>query len=149
VNEDYRDILEALLAEQARFVVVGAHALAVHGYPRGTVDIDIWIEPTPENAARVFRALAAFGAPLSDLQIREADLTRADIVAQLGMPPNRIDVLTGVSGLTFERAWGNRIEADVEGVRVPVLSLADLVENKRASGRDKDRADIKGIMGKD
>lgn len=148
MNEDYRDMLAALVAEQARFLVVGAHALAVHGYPRGTVDIDIWIEPTAENAERVWRALAEFGAPLGDLGIDQRDFTRPDIVAQLGLPPNRIDFLTGVSGLTFESAWKRRIEAPVEGVTVPVLGIEDLVANKQATGREKDRADIRGLEGR-
>ncbi|HEX6049148.1 MAG TPA: nucleotidyltransferase [Gemmatimonadaceae bacterium] len=148
MNEDYRDILAALVAEQARFLVVGAHALAVHGYPRATVDIDIWIEPSPENAERVWRALAAFGAPLEDLDVTMNDLTRTDVVAQFGLPPNRIDILTGVSGLTFDDAWTNRLDALVEGVRVPVIALDDLVANKQASGREKDRADVKGLRGR-
>jgi hypothetical protein len=148
VNEDYRDILLALSRHSARFLVVGAHALAAHGYPRSTVDLDIWIEATPENAQRVWRALADFGAPLTDLGIRETDLTRPDVVAQFGLPPNRIDLLTAVSGLTFNGAWPNRLEAEVEGVRVPILGRADLIVNKRASGRDKDRADINGLEGK-
>lgn len=148
MNEDYRDILAALVAQQARFLVVGAHALAVHGYPRATVDIDIWIEPSSANAERVWRALADFGAPLDDLDIRLQDLTRVDVVAQFGLPPNRIDIMTGISGLRFEEAWANRVEHLVEGVRVPVLSLIDLLANKRAAGRDKDRADEKGLQGR-
>jgi hypothetical protein len=147
-NQDYHDILAALTARRARFLVVGAHALAAHGYPRATVDIDIWIDRAPENVHRVWLALADFGAPLDDLQIREEDLTRPDIVAQFGLPPNRIDVLTGVTGLSFERAWPNRIEDELEGVRVPVLGIADLIENKRATGRDRDRADVQGLEGK-
>jgi hypothetical protein len=78
----------------------------------------------------------------------EEDLTRTDVVAQFGLPPNRIDILTGISGVTFERAWANRVEAVLEGVQVPVLGLADLLENKRAAGREKDRADLKGLSGK-
>jgi hypothetical protein len=147
VNDDYRDILAALVRQDARFLIVGAHALAAHGYPRATVDIDIWIAPTPENAQRVWRALAEFGAPLQNLSIRESDFTRPDIVAQFGLPPNRIDMLTGVTGLTFERAWQNRIEDVVEGVRVPLLGLDDLLANKRATGRVKDLADVKGLEG--
>lgn len=147
MNQDYRDILAALVAQQARFLVVGAHALAVHGYPRATVDLDLWIDATPENAQRVWRALAEFGAPLEDLRIKAEDFTRPDIVAQFGLPPNRIDILTGVSGLTFEAAWTNRIPATIEGVPVPILSLSDLRENKRAAGRDRDRADLKGLEG--
>lgn len=148
INEDYRDILAALLGQDVRFLVVGAHALAAHGYLRATADIDIWIDATPENARRVWRALAEFGAPLDDLGIREEDLTRPDVVAQFGLPPNRIDILTGVSGLTFDGAWANRLEEELEGVRVPVLGRTDLIENKRASGREKDRVDVKGLEGK-
>jgi hypothetical protein len=148
MNEDYRDILAALVEQDARFMVVGAHALAVHGYPRATVDLDIWIQSTSDNARRVWRALAAFGAPLDDLDVTESDLTRSNVVAQFGLPPNRIDILTGISGLTFEAAWPNHVEGLLEGVTVPVLGLEDLLANKRASGRDKDRADVKGLQGK-
>jgi hypothetical protein len=148
VNQDYHDILAALVAQQARFLVVGAHALAAHGYPRATVDLDLWVDPTPDNARRVWRALAEFGAPLDDLSIREADLIRPDIVAQFGLPPNRIDFLTGVSGLTFEAAWAGRIDRVLEGVPVPILGLHDLRDNKRAAGRERDLADLKGLEGK-
>ena len=115
MNEDYHDLLAALVARGARFLVVGAHALAAHGYPRATVDIDIWIDATPENARRIWLALADFGAQLDDLDVREEDLTRRDVVVQFGLPPSRVDVLTGVSGLTFDRAWPNRVEAVLEG----------------------------------
>ncbi len=148
MNEDYRDILIALVAQDARFIVVGAHALAVHGYPRAAVDLDIWIQSTPENARRVWKALAAFGAPLEDLEVTERDLNRPNVVAQFGLPPNRIDILTGLSGLTFDAAWPNRVEAEIEGVRVAVLGLDDLIANKKASGRDRDRADVKGLEGR-
>jgi len=148
VNEDYHDILAALVAQNARFLIVGAHALAAHGYPRSTVDIDIWIDATDDNADRVWKALAEFGAPLADLSVERQDLTRPDVVIQFGLPPNRIDVLTGLSGLSFDAAWVNRIEEVLEGVTVPVLGLADLIANKRATGRDKDRADLKGVEGK-
>ena len=148
MNEDYHDILAALVAHKVRFLIVGAHALAVHGYPRSTVDIDIWIDATEENAARVWRALAEFGAPLDDLNVRQQDLTRHNVVIQFGLPPNRIDLLTGVSGLTFDQAWANRVEDSLEAVPVPVLGLADLIENKRATGRHKDLADVRGVEGK-
>ena len=148
MNEDYRDILAALVEQDARFLVVGAHALAVHGYPRATVDIDILIESTPDNARRVWQALAAFGAPLDDLDVTEDDLKRPNVVAQFGLPPNRIDILTGISGVSFADAWKNRVEAVVEGVPVAVLGLNELLANKNASGRDKDRADVKGLQGK-
>lgn len=148
VNEDYRDILIALVTRHARFLVVGAHAMAAHGYPRATVDIDLWVEPSNENAERVWHALAEFGAPLETLKVTRDDFVRPDVVVQLGLPPNRIDILTGVSGLDFEQAWAHRIEGVVDGVHVPVISMADLIENKRSTGRDKDRVDIKGLEGK-
>ncbi|HUF50416.1 MAG TPA: hypothetical protein VMN60_06255 [Longimicrobiales bacterium] len=147
LNEDYRDILTALVRNRARFLVVGAHALAAHGYPRATVALDVWIESTARNAARVWRALVEFGAPLEDLGIRESDFTRPDIVAQFGLPPTRIDLLTSLTGLTFEHAWGNRIEHVVEDVPVPILGREELIVNKLATGRDKDRVDVNGLRG--
>lgn len=147
MNNDYHDILAALVAQNARFMIVGAHALAAHGYPRATVDLDIWIAPTADNARRVWQALAEFGATLGALDVSEDDLVREDVVAQFGLAPNRIDILTGVSGLAFDEAWPNRVEETVEGVRVPVIGLKDLVANKRAAGRERDRADVKGLEG--
>lgn len=143
--EDFRAFLAALVAEQARFLVVGAHALGVHGVPRATIDLDIWIEATPQNAKRVWAALAAFGAPLDTLQIAETDFSRPDVIVQLGLPPYRIDILTGVSGVTFAEAWGDRVEARFEGVPVPFIGRATLIRNKRASGRTKDKADLEAL----
>lgn len=143
--EDFRDFLAALATAQARFLIVGAHALAVHGVPRATIDLDIWIEATPQNAKRVWAALAAFGAPLDTLQIAEADFSRPDVVVQLGLPPYRIDILTGVSGLTFAEAWEDRVEDRFEDVRVPFIGRAALIRNKRASGRTKDVADLEAL----
>jgi len=145
VNEDYRDFVEALLATRARFLVVGAHALAVHGVPRATVDLDVWVEATEENARRVWLALAQFGAPLETLQVNESDFTKPELVAQFGLPPNRIDVLTSVSGLDFGEAWESRMESDFGGLRAPFLGRAALIRNKRASGRTKDLADIEAL----
>lgn len=145
MNEDYRDFVEALLATRARFLVVGAHALAVHGVPRATVDLDVWVEATEENARRVWLALAQFGAPLETLQVNESDFTKPELVAQFGLPPNRIDVLTSVSGLDFGEAWESRMESDFGGLRAPFLGRAALIRNKRASGRTKDLADIEAL----
>lgn len=143
--EDFHDFLTALIAQRARFLVVGAHALAAHGVPRATVDLDVWVDPVRENARRVWRALAEFGAPLESLGITEADFHRPEIVVQLGLPPYRVDILTSVSGLTFEVAWEGRIEALIENVRSPVLGLEAFVRNKRASGRKKDLADLEAL----
>lgn len=146
MNEDWSDALAALVAAGARFIVVGAHAMAVHGVPRATQDLDIWVEATEENAARVWEALAQFGAPLRDLGITPDDFVRPDTVIQIGLPPNRIDVLTEISGgHDFAAAWRERIEHEVDGKVVPFLGRATLIANKRASGRLKDLADIEAL----
>jgi len=143
--DDFRDFLAELLKVDARFLVVGAHALSVHGVPRATLDLDVWIDSTPANARRVWRALAAFGAPLETLQLQESDLVRPDTVVQLGMPPYRIDILTGVSGVPFAEAWDDRVEADFGNLRVPFMGRAAFVRNKRATGRKKDLADLESL----
>jgi hypothetical protein len=112
VDEDFRDLLAAFLTHEVRFLVVGAHALAVHGIPRATADLDVWVEPTGANAARVWEALAAFGAPLGTLRITRDDFTRPEVVVQFGLPPRRIDILTSVSGVSFAEAWDDRLELE-------------------------------------
>jgi hypothetical protein len=139
--------LRAFVEHEVRFIVVGAHALAAHGIPRATQDLDVWIDAAPANAARTWRALAAFGAPLADLGIEDADFTRPNVVVQVGVPPNRVDILTGVTGLRFEDAWTTRTEGLIEGVRVPVLGREALVRNKRAAGRHKDLGDVEALEG--
>jgi hypothetical protein len=142
VNEDFRDLLAALLAADARFLVVGAHAMAVHGVPRATGDLDVWIATDQANAARVWAALLRFGAPVTSLGVSEADLQLPDQVIQIGLPPRRIDILTSITGVDFEDAWGGRVIHDVGGLTVPFLGRAALVRNKRATGRTRDRADL-------
>lgn len=145
MNPDFLDFLAALLAAEARFLVVGAHALAVHGLPRATADIDVWIDPTPDNAARVWYALAEFGAPAEALGVRQTDLEVPDVVVQIGLPPRRIDVLTGVTGLTFAEAWPTRVVHRVGTLDVPFIGREALVRNKRASGRLKDLGDLEAL----
>jgi Nucleotidyl transferase of unknown function (DUF2204) len=140
MNRDFVEMLSALCAEGVEFLLVGAYAMAAHGWPRATGDIDLWVKPTAENAARVFRALQSYGAPLFDLT--SEDLTRPDTVFQIGVPPGRIDILSGVSGLTFDEAWGSRVTAEVAGMEVAVVGIEALLKNKLASGRPKDLADI-------
>jgi hypothetical protein len=145
MNDDFRDLLRALLEAGARFLVVGAHAMAVHGVPRATGDLDVWIAVNPDNADRVTKALARFGAPLEAMGISRADFLREDQVVQIGLPPRRIDVLTSISGVRFEDAWADRVSHEVAGMAVPFLGRASLVANKRASGRAKDRADLEAL----
>jgi hypothetical protein len=145
VNEDFRDLLAALLAAQARFLVVGAHALAVHGVPRATGDLDVWIAADPTNAQRVWSALLRFGAPVAAMGVSLDDLTLPDRVVQIGLPPRRIDILTSISGVGFDEAWPDRVTHEVGGLAVPFLGRAALVRNKRATGRTKDRADLEAL----
>ena len=147
MTDDFRDLLEAFLAHGVTFLVVGAHALAVHGVPRATGDLDVWVRSTPENAARVVAGLAAFGAPLDTLGIAIDDFIRPDVVAQLGLPPYRIDILTSISGVDFDSAWRDRVAGAVAGVIVPVLDRNSLRKNKKASGRSRDLADLESLGG--
>lgn len=142
---DFRDVLQELIAAGVRFLVVGAHALSAHGVPRATVDLDIWVRPDSENAQLVFDALARFGAPLDALGVTTSDFTNPDNVAQFGLPPLRIDIMTSVSGVDFDTAWEERVEGKIEGVQVPIIGLQAFVQNKRASGRKKDLADIESL----
>lgn len=140
MNLDFVEMLSALSAARADFLVVGAHAMAAHGYPRATGDIDIWVRPTTDNAARVFEALAAFGAPLADL--KRSDLETEGLVFQIGVPPVRIDLLTSIDGVRWEEAWSGRIEVALGDLVVPVLGREQLLTNKRATGRARDLADV-------
>jgi hypothetical protein len=110
VNEDFQDVLAALLVSGARFLVVGAHALAVHGVLRATGDLDIWVFPDPANAERVWQALTRFGAPVDTVGASPGDLARPGLVLQIGLPPRRIDILTALTGVDFESAWRTRVE---------------------------------------
>lgn len=143
MNRDFVEILQELSATGAEFLVVGAHALAAHDRPRATGDLDIWVRPTTENASRVWSALVRFGAPLDRLTLE--DLTAPDITFQMGLPPNRVDILTGISGVTFDEAWPNRLTVERGSLHYPVIGREDLVRNKRATGRPKDLLDVRNL----
>jgi hypothetical protein len=145
MNQDFAEMLSALIEAEADFLIVGAHALAAHGFPRATGDLDIWVRPSPDNAKRVIQALGAFGAPLFDLTTE--DLTRPGVVFQIGVAPCRIDILTEISGVSFEDAWSRRALFSVEGRELPFISKGDLVVNKRAAGRPRDLADLAELEG--
>lgn len=145
MNPDFLDFVRALLHVQARFLVVGAHALAVHGVSRATGDIDLWIDRTPENAERVWAALIEFGAPVEALGISAADLQRPNLVVQVGLPPRRIDILTDISGITFAEAWSGRVIHAIQSLNIPFLGRAAFIQNKRSSGRLKDLADVEAL----
>lgn len=143
LNEDYKEMLQCLSDEGVKFLLVGAYALAAHGFPRATMDIDIWVMPSPDNAAAVLRALRRFGTPLHGLT--SGDLQKDDTVFQIGVAPRRIDIITGASGLRFEEVFARAGEINIEGLRVHIPSVADLIINKRASGRTKDLADVEAL----
>ncbi|MER2528861.1 MAG: DUF6036 family nucleotidyltransferase [Candidatus Competibacter denitrificans] len=143
LNEDYKDMLRALVEENVKFLLVGAYALAAHGYLRATMDIDIWVMPSPQNADAVLRALRRFGAPLHDLT--ETDLQVDGTVFQIGVAPRRIDLLTSASGLHFEEVFSRSLIVDIEGIEIHVPVLSDLIQNKQATGRTKDLADVEAL----
>ncbi len=143
LNEDYKDMLHALSDEKVKYLLVGAYALAAHGYPRATMDIDIWVMPSFQNADAVLRALRRFGAPLHNL--RKEDLLDDGTVFQIGVAPRRIDIITSASGLKFEDAYGRSLSVSIEGIEVHIPSIDDLIRNKRVSGRTKDLADVEAL----
>ncbi len=140
MNRDFAEMLKALAAENVDYLVVGAYAVAGHGIPRATGDIDLWVRPTAENAARLWQALQRFGAPRSRLS--PASFTQPDVVYQIGLPPNRIDFLTTIDGVVFDDAWIEKVPCIVDGIAFSMLSFRHLVANKRATGRPQDLADV-------
>ena len=142
-NEDFRELLSCLLDADVRFLVIGAYAVAFHGYVRATKDIDLWVKADPENAKRAFRALTLFGAPLDGVE--PGDLLDPETVLQIGLPPRRVDILSEIEGVQFDDAWRRREQSDLDGLLVPVLGLDDLIEAKRATNRSQDRADVEAL----
>lgn len=143
VNRDFRDLFAEFNAQHVEFLIIGAYALAVHGHLRATKDLDVWVRPSVTNADRVFLALQAFGAATDNLS--PSDFAQPGIVVQLGVAPTRIDILTRVSGVEFEEAWRNRVEATYGEQPVFVISRPDLIASKRASGRLQDLADLEAL----
>jgi hypothetical protein len=125
--------------ESVEYLVIGAYALAAHGNPRATKDLDVWVRCSQLNAEHLLRALTRFGAPLSEVQSQ--DFTRPGITFQIGVAPRRIDIVTEIDGVAFDEAYPNRLIAEVDGVRVPLISRQDLLKNKKAAGRPQDLAD--------
>ncbi|HXM47279.1 MAG TPA: hypothetical protein VN956_05380 [Pyrinomonadaceae bacterium] len=140
LNSDFRDILSAFCDEKVEFMLVGAYAVAAHGLPRATGDIDLWIKCSDDNAHRVWRALIEFGAPLATLT--KEDFTKPGTVIQLGNVPRRIDILTEITGVDFMIAQADQLIVSIEGLEIPVIGRSHLIDNKRAVGRPQDQADV-------
>ena len=139
LNPDFRDLFAALNAAGAEFLIIGGYALAIHGTPRFTKDLDVWVDATPENAQKVWDALDAFGAPFLDLTLQ--DFSVPGIIFQMGLPPNRIDIITVIDGVEFHEAWEHRVASAYGDQPVMVIGIDDLIRNKEATGRPQDRLD--------
>jgi hypothetical protein len=144
LNRDFREFIQSLNDNHVLYLVVGGYAVAVHGHPRYTKDLDVWIAMTPENAARCVAALGQFG--FGSLGLQPSDFQVPDQIVQLGYPPNRIDVLVSLPGVDFAECYPSRLEVDVEGTRVNFIDLDNLKKNKRATGRHQDLADVENLQ---
>lgn len=142
-NRDFRDLLLCLNEAGARYLIVGAYAVIYHTEPRYTKDLDIWVDPAPENAEKVWGALAKFGAPLTDLTV--ADLSNPDVVFQVGVAPNRMDIIVDIEGLDFEHAWARRVRGEYDDQPVSLLCLEDILHAKQTAGREHDLIDAKRL----
>ncbi len=142
-NPDFREFVELLNVHKVRYLVVGGYAVALHGHPRYTKDLDIWVELKPENARAIIKALEQFG--LGSLGLKAEDFLEADQIIQLGYPPSRIDLLTSLSGIRFEECYPLRVTTKLEGIDVNFIDLENLRKNKKAAGRLQDLADLENL----
>ena len=147
MNQDFVDLLQAFIEADVRFLVVGAYALALHAKPRATGDLDLWVEPDLRNASRVMQALRRFGAPLTE--VNESDFIRQGTVFQIGVAPRRIDILTGLTGVSFPEAWEDRVPHKIGSCEVSFIGKRTFVKNKKALGRSKDLADLEALASRD
>jgi hypothetical protein len=134
-------MLQILLGSEVKFLVVGAYAMGAHGYPRATGDLDIWVESSPQNSERIYKSLSQFGVPLSD--ITEITFCQQGIVFQIGLAPRRIDIITKIDGVDFDKAYADKQQIEIEGIKIPFISRQDLIRNKESTGREKDKLDAK------
>ncbi|MFH1441446.1 MAG: hypothetical protein ABIH18_05355 [Candidatus Omnitrophota bacterium] len=141
LNEDYKEMLQILLNNKVKFLIVGAYAMGAQGYPRATGDFDIWVEPSPENSKKVYDSLSEFGAPLE--QINTETFIKKGIIFQIGVVPRRIDILTFIDGVKFDKAYKDKENIKIEGLTIPFLSKENIIKNKKATGREKDKLDVK------
>lgn len=140
LQQDLREFIELLNSNQCAFLVVGGHAVAFHGHPRFTGDIDFLTLPSMDNGAKVIETLRQFG--FGGLALTASDFQTPGRVVQIGRPPHRIDLLTGISGVEWPTAWEGRVEGQIDGLPVAFIGLRELLRNKRAAGRPKDLADV-------
>jgi len=140
LNQDFQEFVKLFVAHEVEFLIVGGYALAAHGHPRYTKDLDVWVWLGPENAQRILAAIEEFG--FGDLGLTAADFQEPDVMVQLGREPQRIDILTYASGLQFSDAYKNRVYVTIGNIDVPFISIDDLRTNKMETGRPRDLADV-------
>ncbi len=143
LNQDFKEFIQSLNDNEVHYLVAGGYAVALHGFPRYTKDLDIWIEASPENATRIIKALDQFG--FSSLGLKESDFLVEDQIIQLGYAPNRIDILTSLPGVDFTTCYQTRFHLSVEEIEVDFIDLENLRKNKKASGRFQDLADLENL----
>jgi len=144
LNQDFKEFIQSLNDNRVRYLVIGGYAVALHGYPRYTKDIDIWIEMTPDNAANMVKALEQFG--FGSLGLQAADFLAPDQIIQLGYPPNRIDLVTTPPGVDFETCYISRVQIVIDDVTVNFIDLENLKKSKKAAGRQQDLADLENLQ---
>jgi len=141
LNEDYKEMLQILLNNKVKFLIVGAYAMGAHGYPRATGDFDIWVEANPENSQKIYNSLSQFGSPL--FNITQETFAKKGIIFQIGVPPRRIDIITHIDGVEFKTAYKTKKIIRLENLSIPFLSKTNLIKNKQSTGREKDKIDVK------
>jgi hypothetical protein len=139
LNEDYKEMLQILLKNKVKFLVVGAYAMGAYGYPRATGDFDIWVEASSANSKKMYQSLSEFGTPLSELT--QDTFTEKGIIFQIGVAPRRIDIITMIDGVDFGQAYSDRQDILINDIKVPFISKKDLIKNKESTGREKDKLD--------
>lgn len=143
LSKDFKEFIELLNGHNVRYLVVGGYAVAFHGYPRYTKDLDVWIELSPENADNIIKALEEFG--FGSLGLKSEDFLETDQIIQLGYPPNRIDILTTLKEIKFEDCYKARVEVDIQGLKINFIDPENLKYNKRVTGRPQDVADAENL----
>jgi predicted nucleotidyltransferase len=143
LSQDFREFIELLNSNEVRYLVVGGYAVAFHGYPRYTKDLDVWIYADPENVEKLIRALKQFG--FGSLGLTPDDFLTPDQVIQLGYPPNRIDLLTSFKGVDFKNAYESRVQTEIDGLLADFVDLENLKKNKASTGRPQDIADLENL----
>ena len=143
LNQDYKEFIQSLNCNHVRYLVIGGYAVALHGYPRYTKDIDVWLEISPENAVKIVKALEQFG--FGSLGLQANDFLVPDQIIQLGYPPNRIDLLTTPAGIDFENCYASRVQVVIDNITVNFIDLDNLKKNKKATGRLQDLADLENL----